>query len=158
MIFGPPCKQLVWAPGQGVTATTSSWWAPSALRAPAVVGPSLRYCDDARRGWSDNVIIIFKLSRCRGRFHNHRWNSHARVPRLVSVPVPAVAVRAAAGGGNNLEPCHRSPHGPVLVETRVSLSMLERSSPTAFNCIESRFDDEMKIFKTRQTIEVKESL
>ena len=24
----PPCKQLVWAPGQGVTATTSSWRAP----------------------------------------------------------------------------------------------------------------------------------
>ena len=27
-IFGPPRKQLVWAPGQGVTATTSSWRAP----------------------------------------------------------------------------------------------------------------------------------
>ena len=27
MIFGPTRKQLVWAPGQGVTATTS-WWAP----------------------------------------------------------------------------------------------------------------------------------
>ena len=27
-IFGPPCKQLVWAPGQMVTATTSSWRAP----------------------------------------------------------------------------------------------------------------------------------
>ena len=24
----PPRKQLVWAPGHGVTATTSSWWAP----------------------------------------------------------------------------------------------------------------------------------
>ena len=33
-IFGPPCKQLVWAPGQMVTATTSSWQAPSAPRAP----------------------------------------------------------------------------------------------------------------------------
>ena len=27
-IFGPTRKQLVWAPGQGVTATTSSWRAP----------------------------------------------------------------------------------------------------------------------------------
>ena len=28
MIFGPPRKQLVWAPGEGFTATTSSWRAP----------------------------------------------------------------------------------------------------------------------------------
>ena len=49
-IFGPTRKQLVWAPGQGVTATTSSWRAPceplqprgpSAVAGPA--GPSLRH-------------------------------------------------------------------------------------------------------------------
>ena len=34
-IFGPPRQQLVWAPDQGVTATTSSWQAPSAPRAPS---------------------------------------------------------------------------------------------------------------------------
>ena len=35
-IFGPPRKQLVWAPGQGVMATASSWWAPGGpLRAPS---------------------------------------------------------------------------------------------------------------------------
>ena len=32
--FRAPRQQLVWAPGQRVTATTSSWRAPSAPRAP----------------------------------------------------------------------------------------------------------------------------
>ena len=49
-IFGPPRQQLVWAPGQGVKATTSSWRAlagpfnpagPPAVAGPA--GPSLRH-------------------------------------------------------------------------------------------------------------------
>ena len=54
-IFGPPRQQLVWAPGQGVTATTSSWRAlagpggPLQPRGPprsrgACGGPSLRHC------------------------------------------------------------------------------------------------------------------
>ena len=37
-IFGTPRQQLVWAPGQGVRATTSSWRAPSAPRAPRGCG------------------------------------------------------------------------------------------------------------------------
>ena len=50
MIFAPPPhKQLVWVPGLGFTATTSSWRASSTPRPPAVAGPAgplLRHCTD----------------------------------------------------------------------------------------------------------------
>ena len=54
MIFGPTRKRLVWAPGEGVTANTSSWRAPSAPWAPPAVagpaGPSLRHWLKGMRG------------------------------------------------------------------------------------------------------------
>ena len=45
--FRTPRKQLVWAPGQGFTATTSSWRDPSTPRAPlrsrGLRGPRIYY-------------------------------------------------------------------------------------------------------------------
>ena len=68
MIFGPPCKQLVWAPGRGFKATTSSWRAPGGPlppRGPPAVagpaGPSLRHCNIFNR----DFISQKKLQRLR---------------------------------------------------------------------------------------------
>ena len=60
-IFGPPRKQIVWAHGQGVTATTSSWQAPGGPLAgpfspagpPAVAGPA----GPSLRHWSHVAIL-----------------------------------------------------------------------------------------------------
>ena len=74
MIFEPPRKQLVRAPGQGFTATTSSWRAPSTPRAPAVAGPegpSLRHCLQLPASLPQSVV-----GWCRYLASGHQNNQH----------------------------------------------------------------------------------
>ena len=91
----PPRKQFVWAPGQGVTATTSSWRAPSTPRAPRGCG-ACGAPGRLPRCWTPGVRemlpcqILLKVSRSGRHFSQLLITDLAHLERYYLSPVNSI--------------------------------------------------------------------